>query len=225
MFAFKICVLVLKTYINLQKQKIAHMMERQAGDRWAYVLHNDGGPVCWHQRRLLGTVASLAHKVVVATPDDDVYIESLGQPCNDIQAVRYSASFRPPPPGIPRASVYRFRAEPGPNDLGRWTALAQADMPRWRKNLRTANGLVMMLAIPVLAAGFGIVDPQNTRHFVLTWMLATGLLSLVLILAMIDVLASSVYLWRVRREASRHAVEARMLLLEQTQQASNASAS
>lgn len=106
-----------------------------------------------------------------------------------------------------------------------WTALAQADMPRWRKNLRTANGLVMMLAIPVLAAGFGIVDPQNTRHFVLTWMLATGLLSLVLILAMIDVLASSVYLWRVRREASRHAVEARMLLLEQTQQASNASAS
>lgn len=106
-----------------------------------------------------------------------------------------------------------------------WTALAQADMPRWRKNLRTANGLVMMLAIPVLAAGFGIVDPQNTRQFVLTWMLATGLVSLVMVLAMIDVLASTVHLWRVRREALRHAAQARILLLEQAQQASNASAS
>jgi hypothetical protein len=47
-------------------------MERQPGDRWAYALYNDGGPVCWHQRRLLGTVASSAHKVPVATPDDDV---------------------------------------------------------------------------------------------------------------------------------------------------------
>lgn len=106
-----------------------------------------------------------------------------------------------------------------------WTALAQADMPRWRKSLRTANGLVMMLAIPVLAAGFGIVDPQNTRQFVLTWMLGTGLVSLVMLLALIDVLASSVHLWRVRREAMRHAAQARALLLEQARKAANASAS
>jgi hypothetical protein len=106
-----------------------------------------------------------------------------------------------------------------------WTALAQADMPRWRKNLRTANGLVMMLAIPVLAAGFGLIDPQNTRQFVLTWMLATGLVSLVMLLAMIDVLASSVQLWHIRREALKHAARTRQLLLEHARQASNASAS
>jgi hypothetical protein len=106
-----------------------------------------------------------------------------------------------------------------------WTALAQADMPRWRKSLRTANGLVMMLAIPVLAAGFGIVDPQHTRHFVMTWMLATGLLCLVMLMATVDVLASSIVFWRERRVALRNAAKARALLVEHARQGPNASIS
>jgi hypothetical protein len=110
-----------------------------------------------------------------------------------------------------------------------WVALGQADMPRWRKSIRTANGLVMMLTIPVLAYGFGVVSPQNQRHFILTWVLATGLMSLVMLLALADVLNSWYVLWRARRVMMRRAAKARQLLLKQVveegHEASNASVS
>lgn len=70
-----------------------------------------------------------------------------------------------------------------------WILLGRASgVPVVRRSLRSANGLVMMLAIPVLAYGFGIVSPSNGRAFALTWILATGLLALVLILASADLL-------------------------------------
>lgn len=106
-----------------------------------------------------------------------------------------------------------------------WIALGQADMPRWRKSIRTANGLVMMVTIPILAYGFCIVSPQQQRQFVITWILATGLMSLVMLLALADVLYSSITLWRTRRTMLRQARKARMLLLERDAQAPNASAS
>lgn len=70
-----------------------------------------------------------------------------------------------------------------------WILLGRAaGVPPIRRSLRSANGLVMMLAIPVLAYGFGIVSPSNGRAFALTWILATGLLAMVLILAVADLL-------------------------------------
>ena len=62
---------------------------------------------------------------------------------------------------------------------GHWIALARAEMPAGRKRLRTANGLVMMMAIPVLAYGFGAVDTADHRRFVLTWLAASGLIIIV----------------------------------------------
>ncbi len=70
-----------------------------------------------------------------------------------------------------------------------WILLGRAaGVPPIRRSLRSANGLVMMLAIPVLAYGFGIVSPSNGRAFALTWILATGMLAMVLILASVDLL-------------------------------------
>jgi DNA-binding transcriptional MocR family regulator len=87
----------------------------------------------------------------------------------------------------------------------------------------------MMLTIPVLAYGFGVVSPQNQRHFILTWVLATGLMSLVMLLALADVLNSWYVLWRARRVMMRRAAKARQLLLKQVveegHEASNASVS
>ena len=82
---------------------------------------------------------------------------------------------------------------------GHWIALARADMPASRKRLRTANGLVMMLATPVLAYGFGVVDTADQRRFVLTWMLATGLITIVLVLALLDLCAT----FAIARQAHR----------------------
>lgn len=70
-----------------------------------------------------------------------------------------------------------------------WIVLGRAQgMPPIRKSLRSANGLVMMTAIPILAYGFGIVSPSNGRAFALTWILATGFLLIVLLIAGVDLL-------------------------------------
>jgi hypothetical protein len=73
---------------------------------------------------------------------------------------------------------------------GHWVALARAEMPATRKRLRTANGLVMMMAVPILAYGFGVVDTSDHRRFVLTWMAGSGLIIIVLTLATLDLFST-----------------------------------
>jgi hypothetical protein len=82
---------------------------------------------------------------------------------------------------------------------GHWIALGRATMPPFRRSVRSANGIVMMLTIPVLAFGFGVVPVGSPRLFVLTWMLGWGLLFLVLALAALDM----AYTWREARAAQR----------------------
>ncbi len=76
---------------------------------------------------------------------------------------------------------------------GHWIALARSDMPAGRRRLRTANGLVMMMSVPVLAYGFGGVDTADHRRFVLAWMAASGLIVIVIALAGLDLLATFVF--------------------------------
>ncbi len=89
---------------------------------------------------------------------------------------------------------------------GHWILLGRAKMPVVRKSIRTANGLVMMLAIPVLAFGFGVVRPSNGRIFAITWMVATGLLFMVLALAAADLIYTAII---GHRERQRLAIEVR----------------
>lgn len=81
-----------------------------------------------------------------------------------------------------------------------WVMLAKADMPPLRKRVRSACGLASMLAVPVLAYAFGIADVDSPRQFVLSWMTATVLLLIVLVLAGIDL---SVTAWDARRQLVR----------------------
>ncbi len=78
--------------------------------------------------------------------------------------------------------------------------LARAQMPPSRKRIRTANGLVMMIALPIGAFALGLADPgANPRPFVLSWTLTAGLLTIILALAVLD-LANS---WRLHRRETR----------------------
>jgi uncharacterized membrane protein len=70
---------------------------------------------------------------------------------------------------------------------GHWLALARSSMPESRKRIRSACGVVMLLAIPILAYAFGVADAADHRRFVLAWMLACGLLLIVVLLAIADV--------------------------------------
>ena len=78
-------------------------------DQVAYVLYVGDGRL-WHQRWLLGTVASCPGKAIWVSPDDDVQWESVDLSCGNISAVRWASTIRPSPPGVGR--VYRFAAAP-----------------------------------------------------------------------------------------------------------------
>jgi hypothetical protein len=87
----------------------------------------------------------------------------------------------------------------------------RSDQPPVRKRVRTVNGLLMMLTIPVVGAGFGFIPPSDTRLFLMTWTLAVGLILLVLLLALLDIATSLVIHRRERAELRRRIVEARAL--------------
>jgi len=63
-----------------------------------------------------------------------------------------------------------------------------ARMPESRRRIRTASNLVSMGAVPLIAGGFGIVNPDDHRLFVLIWLAIVGLLGIIVLLAMVDVL-------------------------------------
>ena len=88
--------------------------------QWAWVQY--AGDQLWHQRLVLGHLRPWAgsppelFRVVIATPDADVYDEDYSGLTADIAAVRFSDA-RDPPPGIPRLFSYRFRRPPSAADL------------------------------------------------------------------------------------------------------------
>lgn len=60
--------------------------------------------------------------------------------------------------------------------------------PASRRRIRTANGWIMLAAIPLLVAGFSLIDHEaNQFAWALTWLAAILLLLLTLALAMLDV--------------------------------------
>ena len=93
--------------------------------KWALVLFNLGGQepsLLWHQRRILGEVAhtdgtSHSHLYVVLTPDGDVYIEDYSGRDRGVTAVRFSATRRALPPGVPGGQTYRVTDDIPPPSL------------------------------------------------------------------------------------------------------------
>ena len=70
----------------------------------------------WRQRRILGEVVptdgtSHSHLYAVLSPDGDVYLEDYSGRDPGVAAVRFSATRRSLPPGVPGGQTYRFRDE------------------------------------------------------------------------------------------------------------------
>lgn len=84
-------------------------------------------------------------------------------------------------------------------------AIQRVPMPSSRRRIRTANGLLMLVALPLLAYAACVATPADKRVFVLAWMSVMILVSMVLVLALLDV-ANNIRLFaRARAELDRMA--------------------
>ena len=59
-------------------------------------------------------------------------------------------------------------------------------MPPSRRRIRVATGWLSMFAIPLSAYGFGIARPSEAGTFTVVWMLVIGLISAIVMLAVLD---------------------------------------
>ncbi len=77
---------------------------------------------------------------------------------------------------------------------GHVLSLWKAEMPASRRRIRIANGLLMMMSIPLGVYALSVADPAvQKREFLLSWMMIVGLVTLVLALAAGDILNN----WRL----------------------------
>ncbi|CAK0873437.1 unnamed protein product [Prorocentrum cordatum] len=139
-------------------------------EAWAWVLYNVVGAPLFNQRRVAGQLA-LTSDVIIVTPDDMVYAETLLTAGPDISAVRFSATRWPPPPGIDLGATHRFRQAPSAAREAAWlaAAVAEADAEFGRRHPRVpvppggalvpmAGGLLPGFVAPA-AAPAAIVGP------------------------------------------------------------------
>lgn len=58
-----------------------------------------------------------------------------------------------------------------------------------RRRIRMANGWIMLISIPLIAAGFSFIDPNaRPRMFVIVWMTIFGLVAISIMLAFADII-------------------------------------
>lgn len=88
------------------------------------------------------------------------------------------------------------------------------DMPESRRRLRTVNGLMMLITVPLTAYAFCAVSPADPRWFVLTWTGVVGLIGLVIILAIADILNNLWIAHRAARELHARMRAVRLALLD-----------
>jgi len=82
------------------------------------------------------------------------------------------------------------------------TLTQASDAPASRKRLRVANGWIMLITLPLLAAGVSLIAPErDPRLFVLTWTVVVLLVTVSVVIAAADV-ANTLRL--VRRDRQRH---------------------
>ncbi len=82
------------------------------------------------------------------------------------------------------------------------TGLDRRPMPASRRRIRQANSWVMMLCVPLFAAGASLVSAETSpRAFVLIWTVVGMLVILSVLLAIVDALNT----WRLASDARRRA--------------------
>ncbi|USN99014.1 MAG: hypothetical protein H6810_12835 [Phycisphaeraceae bacterium] len=65
---------------------------------------------------------------------------------------------------------------------------ARERIPESRYRIRSVNGGIMLVTVPMLAGAFGVVSPEEPRAFALIWFACIGLLAIVTLLAVFDAL-------------------------------------
>ncbi len=76
----------------------------------------------------------------------------------------------------------------------------RSNEPASRKRIRGANACLIMLTLPLVAAGFSVVNPRtHPRAWMLVWSAAMALLAMNVSLALLDVLNTA----RLVRSARR----------------------
>ena len=63
---------------------------------------------------------------------------------------------------------------------------ARATMPASRHRIRTVNGGIMLVAVPMLCSAFSVISPGDARAFTLIWFACIGLLGIIVTLAALD---------------------------------------
>ncbi len=63
---------------------------------------------------------------------------------------------------------------------------AQRHIPASRYRIRTVNGGIMLVAVPMLASAFSVIPTDRPRPFMLIWTACVGLLLVVMALALLD---------------------------------------
>jgi uncharacterized BrkB/YihY/UPF0761 family membrane protein len=86
-------------------------------------------------------------------------------------------------------------------------AMRTADMPESRRRIRTANGWLILITVPVLAIAFSMVSPRQPRQFTLIWTVAVAMVGMVIAMAVLDV-ANNLRLARIQRRRFGRSVSA-----------------
>lgn len=78
-------------------------------------------------------------------------------------------------------------------------ALRTAPMPESRRRIRQANGVLMLVATPLVAYLFGVAQTGRPRSFLLISTTVVGLLAMILLLSGVDIANT----WRLHRREMR----------------------
>lgn len=100
---------------------------------------------------------------------------------------------------------------------GHISATEERTTPPSRRRIRVANGWVMLMLVPLLSAGFGVVSPAaHPRAFALVWLATISLLFVVLTLALMDIANTIRLTIRARRrlQDTAHRLGAEALRLQ-----------
>ncbi len=68
------------------------------------------------------------------------------------------------------------------------TNLTNIKMPESRRTIRKINGMLMLMAVPLIAYAFSGVGSEQPREFVLVWTASAALLTIIVFIAMVDIL-------------------------------------
>eukprot|EP00973_Karenia_brevis_P051513 7152931-Karenia_brevis.AAC.1 len=129
--------------------------------QWCWIKYR--GEELFHQRLVSGVVERLAttqsDSLLLATtsPDGDTMVEDCGDFSMDVDIVRFSEVFRPPPRNIARDQVYRFRAELSKAQIEAYRVVALAAADERHNELRGVAGL------PAVLTGEGFKSVEALR--------------------------------------------------------------